>query len=180
MNLFYVIGYVLLFKVVNVWGFWGPAETRGNQKIKIKVIPSIFMKFWSRNNLDKLDRLTPQDVYKVLQHLWRRWQKFSNFSWNPICHSVPILAKKKSSIKSLKVIIIILLIYKDLLLKTFCHLFLPTCFIKLHFVAYSVSHNFIAPSKELCSIMALGKVGVSLPWWYHALVLPVPGYWGLF
>ena len=28
---------------------------------------------------------------------------------------------------------------------------------------YSVSHNFIYPSKELCSKMALGEVGVSLP-----------------
>ena len=45
---------------------------------------------------------------------------------------------------------------------------------------YSVSHNFIAPSKELCSKMAQGEVGVSLPWWCQALVLPPPGYWGLF
>ena len=30
--------------------------------------------------------------------------------------------------------------------------------------AYSVSHNFIYPSEELCSKIALGKVGVSLPW----------------
>ena len=28
--------------------------------------------------------------------------------------------------------------------------------------------------------MILGKVGVSLPWWCHALVIPPPGYWGLF
>ena len=28
---------------------------------------------------------------------------------------------------------------------------------------YSVSHNFIYPSKELCSKMDLGEVGVSLP-----------------
>ena len=28
---------------------------------------------------------------------------------------------------------------------------------------YSVFHNFISPNKELCSKMALGKVGVSLP-----------------
>ena len=25
--------------------------------------------------------------------------------------------------------------------------------------------------------MALGEVGVSLPWWCHALVLLAPGYW---
>ena len=30
---------------------------------------------------------------------------------------------------------------------------------------YSVSYNFIYPSKELCSKMALGEVGLSLPWW---------------
>ena len=45
---------------------------------------------------------------------------------------------------------------------------------------YSVIHNSIAPSKELCSKMAQGEVGVSLPWWCHALVLLPPGYWGLF
>ena len=28
---------------------------------------------------------------------------------------------------------------------------------------YTVFHNFISPNKELCSKMALGKVGVSLP-----------------
>ena len=28
---------------------------------------------------------------------------------------------------------------------------------------YSVTHNSIAPSKELCSKIALGEVGVSLP-----------------
>jgi hypothetical protein len=28
--------------------------------------------------------------------------------------------------------------------------------------------------------MALAEVGVSLPWWCHALVLLVPGYWSLF
>ena len=44
---------------------------------------------------------------------------------------------------------------------------------------YSVFLKSIAPSKELCSKMALEEVGVSLPWWCHALVLPTPGYWGL-
>ena len=28
--------------------------------------------------------------------------------------------------------------------------------------------------------MALGEVGVSLPWWCHPLVLLAPGYWRLF
>ena len=32
-----------------------------------------------------------------------------------------------------------------------------------NWVKYSVIHNSIAPSKELCSKMALGEVGVSLP-----------------
>ena len=45
---------------------------------------------------------------------------------------------------------------------------------------YSVWHNFIPPSKELCSKMALVEVGMSLPWWCHALVHPAPGYWRLF
>ena len=53
-------------------------------------------------------------------------------------------------------------------------------FIFFHEIDYSVWHNFIPPSKELCSKMALGDVGVSFPWWYHALVLLAPGYWRLF
>ena len=28
-----------------------------------KVVPSIFKQFWSRNHLNKLDQLTPQDIY---------------------------------------------------------------------------------------------------------------------
>ena len=39
--------------------FWGPALNGGDEKNKINAVPSIFMKFWSRNNLDQLDRLTP-------------------------------------------------------------------------------------------------------------------------
>ena len=45
---------------------------------------------------------------------------------------------------------------------------------------YSVCLNFIYPSKELCSKIALGEAGVSLTCWCHALVLPAPGYWRLF
>ena len=45
---------------------------------------------------------------------------------------------------------------------------------------YSVSHIITYPSKELCSKMALGEVGVSIPWWCHPLVLLAPGYWRLF
>ena len=54
----------LIFEVVNFWGFWGPATSGGDKKNKTKVVPSIFIKFWSRNNLDQLDPLTPYDVYK--------------------------------------------------------------------------------------------------------------------
>ena len=42
-------------------------------------------------------------------------------------------------------------------LKAHCPCLLPC-------LTYSVSHNFIYPSKELCSKIALGEVGVSLPW----------------
>ena len=52
----------LIFEAVNVRGFWGLALNGGDEKNKINVVPSIFMKFWNRNNLDKLDRLTQQDV----------------------------------------------------------------------------------------------------------------------
>ena len=49
----------LIFEAVNIWGFWGPALNGGDEKNKINVVPSIFMKFWSKNNVDQLDRLTP-------------------------------------------------------------------------------------------------------------------------
>ena len=42
------------------------AETRVMILKKHKVITSIFMPFWRRNNLDKLDWLTPQDIYYLL------------------------------------------------------------------------------------------------------------------
>ena len=45
---------------------------------------------------------------------------------------------------------------------------------------YSVTHMSIHPSKGLCSKMAPGEVGLSLPWWCHNLFLLPPGYWGLF
>ena len=51
----------LIFEAVNVWGFWGPAEMRGNDFEENKVVSLIFKQFWSP--LSKLDRLTPQDVY---------------------------------------------------------------------------------------------------------------------
>ena len=34
-------------------------------KNKNDVVPSVFMKFWSRKNLDQLDWLTPYDIYYV-------------------------------------------------------------------------------------------------------------------
>ena len=44
-------------------GSWDPAKTQGNNFEKTnKVGPLIFMKFWSRNNMDNLDWLTPKDV----------------------------------------------------------------------------------------------------------------------
>ena len=38
---------------------------RGNNFKEKKVIPLIFTQFWIRSHLNKLDRLTPQDVYSV-------------------------------------------------------------------------------------------------------------------
>ena len=35
----------------------------GNNFKEKKVVPLIFTQFWSRSHLNKLDRLTPQDVY---------------------------------------------------------------------------------------------------------------------
>ena len=55
----FLIEEYLGFEAVNVWGFWGPTTSRGDKKNKINIIPSIFMKFWSRHNLDQLDWLTP-------------------------------------------------------------------------------------------------------------------------
>ena len=38
----------------------------GNNFEENKVIPSNFMPFWRSFNMNKLDQLTPQDVYKLL------------------------------------------------------------------------------------------------------------------
>ena len=38
----------------------------------------------------------------------------------------------------------------------------------------------VHPTGSVWCKMALGEVGVSLPWWCHAFVLPAPGSWGLF
>ena len=43
--------------------FWGPEAMRGNNFKEKKVVPLIFTLFWIRSHLNKLDRLTPQDVY---------------------------------------------------------------------------------------------------------------------
>ena len=45
--------------------FWGPAEMTGNTFEQKKIVPLIFTQFWSRSHLNKLDRLTPQDVYFI-------------------------------------------------------------------------------------------------------------------
>ena len=42
---------------------------RGNYFEENKVVPSIFMQFRSRNHMNKLDSLTPQDVYKIHMYL---------------------------------------------------------------------------------------------------------------
>ena len=57
----------LIFEVVNSWGFWGPEAMSGNSFKEKKVIPLIFTLFWIRSHLNKLDCLTPQDVYCVMK-----------------------------------------------------------------------------------------------------------------
>ena len=52
----------LIFEAVHFWGFWGPAEMRGNDFEENKVIPLIFKQFWSSSHLSKLDWLIPQDI----------------------------------------------------------------------------------------------------------------------
>ena len=42
--------------------FWSPCAMRGNNFKEKKVIPLIFTEFWIRSHLNKLDRLTPQEV----------------------------------------------------------------------------------------------------------------------
>ena len=60
--------------------FRGPSESRRNQKNVFKVVSSIFMKFWSRNNLEELDLLTAQDVYYIPMILKRK-TKYLLPSW---------------------------------------------------------------------------------------------------
>ena len=38
-------------------------KPEGTKKNKNNVVPLMFMKFWSKNNLEELDQLTAQDVY---------------------------------------------------------------------------------------------------------------------
>ena len=40
----------------------------GNNFKEKKVVSLIFMQFWSRSHLNKLDRLTPQDVYWIISY----------------------------------------------------------------------------------------------------------------
>ena len=47
--------FILHFWSSQCWGFWGPALNGGDEKNKINIVPSIFMKFWTRNNFDQLD-----------------------------------------------------------------------------------------------------------------------------
>ena len=48
--------------ILSSFYFWDPAKNQGVIWKRYKVVPSILMKLWSRNNLDKLDWLTPQDI----------------------------------------------------------------------------------------------------------------------
>ena len=56
--------------------FWGPAEMLGHDFDKNKVLLSIFLKFYSRNNLNKFDWLTSQDLYSGpsinIHEIWSR------------------------------------------------------------------------------------------------------------
>ena len=47
----------ILLRPCNKW--------RGQKRIKSRFVPSLLMKFWSRNNLDQLDRLVPKNNYSV-------------------------------------------------------------------------------------------------------------------
>ena len=47
--------------------FWGPAGMTGNNFKEKKVVPLIFMQFWSRRHFSKLDWLTPQTSLGFLQ-----------------------------------------------------------------------------------------------------------------
>ena len=38
-------------------------------RFAVKVAPSIFMQFWSRSHFDKLDWMTPQDIYYILVYI---------------------------------------------------------------------------------------------------------------
>ena len=46
---------------------------RGNDFEVNKVVPLIFKQFWSRSDLNKLDWLTPQDVYYIVYLLYTRY-----------------------------------------------------------------------------------------------------------
>ena len=60
----------LIFEAVNFWGFWGPEAMRGNNFKEKKVVPLTFPQFWVTSHLNKLDWLTPQDVYCVPFCIW--------------------------------------------------------------------------------------------------------------
>ena len=62
---------------------------------------------------------------------------------------------------------------------------LPNCFFQQKDMRLYKSLDTVVCKKvhKIWSVwckMALGEVGVSLPWWCHAFVLLVPGYWRLF
>ena len=68
-----------MFEAVNFWGFWGTEAMRGNNFKEKKVVPLIFTHYWIRSHLNKLDRLTPKDVY-YLTNQWLTHKKYNHFS----------------------------------------------------------------------------------------------------
>ena len=47
-------------------------------------------------------------------------------------------------------------------------------------ISYTLPLQMFSPCWYVWCKMALADVGVSLPWWCHALVFLAPGYWRLF
>ena len=64
-NLFYFAVYFMLLLL-------RPSRNAKELFWQKKFLPSIFMKFWSRNYLNKLDWLIPQDFYFNVPNLWSK------------------------------------------------------------------------------------------------------------
>ena len=90
----------LIFEAVHFRGIRGPAEMRGNDLEETKVVPLIFKQFWSRSHLNKLDRLTPQDVYYLwtstaMDHsgleMWIRKENVHHIRYNEKRNNLPLI-----------------------------------------------------------------------------------------